>query len=301
MYRKILVPTDESRIAEHVLPYVRTLARCLEIPVELLSVLDVDEANGGRNSDLVAKLRTDRREYLEQLERTFENPETVTCVVETGKPADAILERSGDALETLIAMSTHCRSGVERLFMGSVANKVLLSARSPLLLIRGTEDALEPEGRVGQIILPLDGSALSELAMPHAVALAGKLGAGVHLVRAYSLAKYAAAGGGGGGGIALEYPRLLEEEEQQTKAYLEEKAQQLHGKGVDVRRCVVKEGDAALVVADLAQSLEGNALVVMSSHGQSGLGRWLLGGTADRIVRSSESPVLIIRPPMPNE
>lgn len=295
MYQKLLVPIDESRVAEHVLPYVRTLATCFEIPVELLCVLDIDEANIDKDSDFVAQLRTERREHLEQLQRTFANPQDVTCTIATGKPAETIIDRAGDALETLIAMSTHSRSGVQRLFVGSVANKVLLGTKTPLLLIRGTEAAPDPKGRIGYVVVPLDGSALSELALPHAVVLASKLGAAVHLVRAYSLAKYAAVGDGG---IALEYPKLLEQEKEHTQAYLEEKARFLEEQGVEVRSSATREGDAAVVVADLAQSLEGNALIVMSSHGKSGIGRWLLGGTADRIVRSSESPVLIIRPPL---
>jgi nucleotide-binding universal stress UspA family protein len=296
MYNRILVPLDESKIAEQVLPYVRTLASCFdETKVELLRVLDSEEANQ-LDFDLMAKARNDSSEYLEHIKHTFAAPERVTGIVETGKPAEVIVDCAGDAVETLIAMSTHSRSGVQRLFMGSVATKVLSGTRSPLLLARATEAAPVPSAKISEIVLPLDGSAVSELAMPDAIVLAQTFGAAVHLVRAYSLAKYAAAGGGSA--MALEYPKLMEREENEVRAYLEEKSDLFESKGLSAPSRIVKEGEAAAVIADVARGFQGSALVVMSSHGKSGLGRWLLGGTADKVVRSSESPVLIIRPPL---
>src|SRR5262245_35507725 len=147
MYRRILVPLDGSKVAEQVLPYARYLAGKLKIPVDLLAVVDVVgmtgsmETSNARNLDAFIAKNVYRSEaYLETIGKTF------VCVavdhrVRKGKPEEVVIEKAARYGDTLIAMATHGRSGVDRWLLASVDEKVFRGATNPLLLIRATKDA----------------------------------------------------------------------------------------------------------------------------------------------------------------
>src|SRR5688572_18540934 len=145
MYSKVLVPLDGSKTAENVLPYARCFARSLRVPVELMAVVDVVEL--ARNVSAAESLYSDaliddetRRcgNYLQQIAKNFP-VNGARCTVEKGKAADVIIESAAAEKETLIAMATHGRSGLNRWLLGSVAEKVLRGTSNPLLLVRARE------------------------------------------------------------------------------------------------------------------------------------------------------------------
>lgn len=81
--------------------------------------------------------------------------------------------------------------------------------------------------------------------------------------------------------------------EQALKSYLGQQASDLEGRGVEVKTLVVDSRDAAASISDTAEA-SGAEMIVMCSHGRSGPARWLLGSTADRVIRSSSVPVHLI-------
>ena len=91
-------------------------------------------------------------------------------------PAQLIVDRAAAKRGSLIVMSTHGYTGINRWLIGSVAWKVVQAAQNPILLVRG-----DPEGthrnaadELRRVIVPLDGSKLAEQVLPHVVALANK-------------------------------------------------------------------------------------------------------------------------------
>jgi nucleotide-binding universal stress UspA family protein len=105
-----------------------------------------------------------------------------------GNPEEAVIEKAASYSDTLIAMATHGRSGVDRWLLGSVAEKVLRGTTNPLLLIRATKDGKsEGEKVFKRVIVPLDGSALAEAVLPHVTALAREITFETVLLRAYNL------------------------------------------------------------------------------------------------------------------
>lgn len=91
------------------------------------------------------------------------------CSVEVGRPAETIVDRTAADTGTLIAMTTHGRSGIKRWLLGSVAEKVLHAATRHLLLARATEESKKAgEVSLKRLVVPLDGSRLGEMVMPHA-------------------------------------------------------------------------------------------------------------------------------------
>ena len=300
MYNRILVPLDGSTTAEKVLPYSRYLANKFKVPVELLSVVDIGEIASHMVSDkarfldsIIEDAVASGASYLRRVATTFKGTD-VTCTVERGRPEDAIIERAATDKAMLITMATHGRSGLSRFLLGSVAEKVLRGTANPLLLVRAVNDAVPgAEAVLKSITVPLDGSELAERVLPMAAHLAKELELQVELFRAYHIPYDVYAGEEGLYGD--EYDELLGSVRDEAKEYLEKKAEELKSLGVGKVTCTIKEGSAGDEIIALGRATADN-LVAMSSHGRSGVKRWVLGSVAETVVRHSGDPVLIVRP-----
>jgi nucleotide-binding universal stress UspA family protein len=300
MYSKILVPLDGSRVAEKVLPYARYLAGKFKVPVELLAVIDIAEVASHMASEKARFLDTlvedavrHSTTYLKGVATTFAGIDA-TCSVEKGNAEGTIIEKAASDKTMLIAMATHGRSGLNRFLLGSVAEKVLRGTVNPLLLIRATEEAKSTgEATLKSVIVPLDGSELAEGVLPTVADIANNLDLEVELFRAYHIPYnvYAA----DEGFYAGNYDELLTGVRDEAKEYLDRKAGELKRLGVARVTCVTKEGFAGDEIIALARQTADN-LVAMSSHGRSGVKRWVLGSVAETVVRHGGDPVLITRP-----
>jgi nucleotide-binding universal stress UspA family protein len=304
MYSKVLVPLDGSKTAENALPLARSFARSLEIPVELLGVVDIAEMARHVSADRVAMLRTladdaTRRfgDYLERVAKNFSNGKGL-CTVRQGNAPEAIIESAAAEKQTLIAMATHGRSGLDRWLLGSVAEKVLRGTSNPLLLVRASEQApTDGQATFGSIVVPLDGSKQGELALAPALALARSMKIEMVLVRTYELPAtvYYRADDYPASAAAFipSYAELVEEMSREAREYIDAKVKELRSQGLEQVRSQVLEGNAAEEIIKLSQNTKGS-LIAMCTHGQSGLKRWVLGGVTERVVHYSSSPVLVV-------
>lgn len=300
MYSRILVPLDGSTTAEKVLPYVRFLATKLSLPVELFAVVDIAEIAGGVGADkarfldtLTADATAHCRGYLEKAASTLSDTRTRSTVAK-GRAAEAIIEQGAADKTTLIAMATHGRSGLNRFLLGSVAEKVLRGTANPLLLVRYTEAiTADRVAAVQSIVVPLDGSELAESALPAVIELAQKLDLEVELFRAYHIPYNVYAGDEAVYGI--NYNDLIAGVRDEASSYLEKKTAELKSAGLKRVSAVSKEGFAADQIISRARSAP-QSLIAMSSHGRSGVKRWVLGSVAETVVRHAAGPVLITRP-----
>ena len=142
-----------------------------------------------------------------------------------------------------------------------------------------------------RIVVPLDGSDVADEALTHAVEFARQFNAPLHLLRvadAHALERVA------GTGIGLDYVAvgaLLQEEVDDAKAYLSAKAKALASDGLSVSHDVVT-GPISRSIVDALQSGD---LLVMASHGRTGISRWFLGSVAENVIRHAPVPVLLVR------
>ncbi len=147
-----------------------------------------------------------------------------------------------------------------------------------------------------RILVPLDGSKMGEAALPYVEGLVAKLSPGtkveVTLLRvASSLSHYIVAGG-----EAVQVPYTEKEIEQLKKNaadYLNKAGEGLRKKGAIVK-IVVGAGRAAEEILKATDEIKAD-LVVMSTHGRSGLSRWAFGSVADRVLRAGKTPLLMVR------
>jgi nucleotide-binding universal stress UspA family protein len=299
----MLVPLDGSKTAESALPYARALAERLDADVELLVVVDLGGISGSVSADEVAKLndvQASRKpdEYLTKVAKTFPQARA-RFRVERGTAASIIIDEAAADKDTLIIMASHGRSGIHRWLLGSVAEKVLRGTSNPLLLIRASEKApAEGQATLRSIVVPLDGSKLGELALAPALELARSLGTEVVLVRAYEFpatAYYRADDFPSGAAAFIpSYAELVEEMSREAREYLDVKVKEISAREPVRVRAEIIEGPAAERIIDLARNAAGS-LIAMSTHGRSGLKRWILGSVTEKVARHAESPVLIIR------
>lgn len=298
MYKKILVPVDGSKISEAVVPYGCAFAAALKIPVHLLHVVDSDDSipsdptEHGRSHNILTVERGHNGEYLRNIAASFSDPAAVSCSVRIGKAAEIIVEVGATEMDTLIVMATHGRSGVRRWLLGSVAERVLRGACNDVLLIRTIEQIERKEGApdLKRVVVPLDGSELAENAVPCAVELAKKMNLEVILLRVYLMPGVAYPTGS----YAPDWKLLDQETRQRASEYLQTKIAELQHEQSARVSFLVMEGSAAEKIIDVAREIPGS-LVAMSAHGAGGIGRWAFGSVTERVIRHTDTPVLVIR------
>lgn len=295
MYKKVLVPLDGSDLGESILPYVAQLARGLDAKITVMHVADVvrDAAGGGSLVHVPDGRKQSVKEYLHNSREVLQkNGVARTDVLATsGVPSVEIVEHGRRDGYDLIAMATHGRSGLGRWVYGSTTDKVLHSTDLPMLLLRpraGGGTILD-KAPMRTAIVPLDGSALAEEALPVAEELAKRLGLKVTLVRIVPMTTLAYSG--------LEpdayYGRIEEEMEKAADDYLKEKSDALRQKHVQVAYHSARGYPAGQLVDFAEQAC--NGVIIMTTHGRTGVGRWVLGSVADRVLRSACLPVLLLR------
>lgn len=294
MVNRILVPLDGSDVAAQVLPHASYLARRWGSLILLLRVLESQTASLGRFAKSTEPPDSgEAKGYLQRVARDLAaDGLDVDYALEQGPPAETIMDFAGRANADLVTMSTHGRSGIGRWVYGSVADKVLQGANIPIFLIRAKPQP-EPTTVAGyrRLLVPLDGSELAELALTHAEHWARTLNAEVILLRVPTLPSYTPLGPE----ATLLVPTLLSEAYEEADSYLANVARRLKAKGIAIHRAAVDPGAVADTVIDYARESAVDC-IVMSTHGRSGLRRWVYGSVADRVLRGADVPILLIRP-----
>lgn len=293
MIGKILVPLDGSEAAESVLPYVERIAVATNASVLLLAAVDRPRDWGTYTAGDLKGERHEAESYLREVQArlTSATDNDVEAEVVTSPPAEAILAAADKTHPNLIAMTTHGRSGVSRWVLGSVATKVLHATHTPMLVVRPPSEGKQGESPdLTKVLVPHDGSELSAAVLPFAVDLAKPLGASIVLFHSVvePFLTYP------GAETMAPDPRAFEELKSSARDFLTSAANDLAAKGVKADT-VVSVGNATDGIV-WAADRENAGLIVMSTHGRSGVGRWVMGSVADAVVRRTSLPVVIVRP-----
>ncbi len=143
------------------------------------------------------------------------------------------------------------------------------------------------------ILVPLDGSALAEMALPHAVALARSTGKSLMLLRvvplplAYNQAIW-------GAPVPTGVWEISEEAAKSAQEYLARTAERLGHLNIEVNTQVL-EGDPAAMIIAYTEQHPRVATIAMSTHGRNGLGRWFFGSVAEKVLQAASVPLLLVR------
>jgi nucleotide-binding universal stress UspA family protein len=303
---RILVPLDGSELAERALAPATALARRagagvelvhvhVPIPVEPIYVEGLPVID-----DQWRSLRRDHeRAYLEQVRERLGPDVAATATLLEGFAAPALAAHARASEAWLIALTSHGRGGLTRLWLGSVTDELARTSPVPLLVLR-PEPAAAPAA-FRRILVPLDGSARSEAALPHAERLA-RLAAEAEIVLLEVVQPIGAAfwlpTAGGEPTESLRAADLLRRQQEAARERLERVAASLAAAGLRVRTRVDTAEQVAAAILEAANA-ERADLVALATHGRSALARAALGSVADKVVRGSSTPVLVFRPAGP--
>jgi nucleotide-binding universal stress UspA family protein len=282
--KRILIPLDGTVISEWVLARAKHLIEQPGVSVTLLTVIKAEEE---RASDLSFRLdprhETARVALANLRDRLLERAIPAEAEIRFGDPATEILREIGLNHPSLVAMSTHGRSGLNRMLFGSVALRVLQASPVPLFLFRPLQrpdESLSPAettepARFKNLLVPLDGSEAAEEILPAVSEFARTFGSKITLFRAIP----------GGSG---------EDEHRATAdGYLRNWKYSLSTEGLD-SGVEIRTGPAAQEALVLLHERKIDA-VAMTTHGHTGLSRAIHGSVTERIIAESGVPVLTLR------
>lgn len=288
MLRQIVVPFDGSPFSERALTVAVPLAQQHGASITLVQVSSlpprVPPTREGETS-----VRSALQEQLERVGKRTAKKSGVTVVTQfrDGEILPELQAAVREVSADLIVMATHGRGGVSRMWLGSTADALLRELRVPLLLIRKARKytaVLPNEPFFPRVLVALDGSPLSERALTEVVRLVGDDTAHLVLARVEDAPI-----------AAVSQAWVDETQRQLTKDYLEPLAARYRTGDRKVTTQVLVHGDVARALLDTAAS-ERAFLIAIATHGRRGARRLVLGSVADKIVRGTELPILVVPP-----
>ena len=301
-FRSILVPLDGSPLAEQAVPLAASIAKRGGGKLRLTLVHElppapVDQAAAKLFISIELATRKSERGYLRGIQAKLREGGTrlSSAVTLTGKAGPELAQYVRDLGIDLVVMATHGRGGIRRAWLGSVADHLIRTLEVPVLLVRPVEGRAAPDRgpRVGQILVPLDGSSLAEEVLDAATALARIWDAEVTLLQVVPPVLLAM-------DPALPLPSAYDEEltamsRHQAQDYLDDIVERIHGQGLRATGVAVIGWNTVDAILDVAGP-ERVAVIALATHGRGGLRRLVLGSVADKLVRGADVPVLIYRP-----
>lgn len=283
MPNRILVPTDGSDSATAALDHALDVAAEREATVHLLNIADTKEPSLTRlGNDVVDVLEQEGADIVSDAAAMAKDRgvSVVTDVVQ-GDPRQVIVEYATTEEFDLVAMGAHGRRGLGEYVLGSATDHVVNRSSVPVLTVRAA-DEVTPTFPYTDILVPTDGSSHATAALELAATVADRHGAKLHLLSVVDeLPEVIDAG-------SAELPEQLEENVQQV---LDDAASTATRAGVDDITTTIAAGSVPREVTTYADE-EGIDLVVMGTHGHTGLDRHLLGSFTERVIRTSPVPVL---------
>lgn len=313
MPRSILVPIDGSRLSETALPVAIAIARHQSgTSVEAITVAPpasyrfsgsgAPAIDTSLDHDLHAELRSQVSQLEARLAAMAPDLTTHATLVD-GPIAESIATFAEHGQHQLVVMTTHGRSGMSRLWLGSVADRLVRICRVPLLLLKDHGDTPSASDTPSatdaplfrDVLIPIDVETRSDDIVGDVLALTGHA-VTLHLLHVVVPQRHMPPPAldllGEGRGIPDARPDLLALSRDSAAQHLVSLADRLAARGLQVTTQVrTHESPAAAILAAAAERQVG--LICMASHGRGPVGRALLGSVTDKVIRGAPVPVLV--------
>lgn len=298
--RRILFPTDFSECADQALGLALRFAEAHGAELHMFHAVVLHAADPANPAlqfpDEERVVRELRQIAGSRMEATVERHETREVRIQRVQqraisPVAAILDYADEQEVDLIVMGTHGRRALGRVLMGSVAREVVRQASCPVLTVRASEDGGEVGREIRRILVPVDFSDYARMGFDTAVAVAETFGARLQALHVVEEALYP----------DFYYPILASSEnvpaeiQERLEKALAEWLEETGGRPAEVAlELHVGAGRAAAEIATFAEEHDSD-LIVLSSHGRTGLERVLVGSVAEGTIRRAPCPVLTVK------
>jgi nucleotide-binding universal stress UspA family protein len=284
----ILFPTDFSHGAQQAFPHAVSFASEHDAALHILNVAaeappDPEASDFPMPLDILvewldsATTGTDAEALLDGLSIT-------QTQVEAPSASDRIVAYAEDTDIDLIAMGTHGRRGLQRMLFGSVTEAVVRTAPCPVLTVR-SKPTQPPNAALGRILVPVDFSEGATVAVRHARELAQHYGATIDLLHVVREVVYPSAYGFEPAAFSMD--ELLDRAQERL-------GELARTEGGDAR--ILAKATAGPPSRSILDYVKNHTidLVVLATHGRSGLDRFLVGSVAERVLRRAPTPVLVV-------
>jgi nucleotide-binding universal stress UspA family protein len=290
----IVACVDETPASSGVLRHAIAVGRGLDLPITLARVIETSPQFRNPVDPVEWQLR--RNEHRLQLDRLAapqsDEAPPIESVLLTGPAAEQLNQWAEDHRAPLLALATHGHGEPGQTTLGTTAQRMLERTSASLLLVPPSAMPTQHEIVYRRILVPLDGSCRAESVLPVAARVARAHGAEIVLV--HIVPKMVLVGGRAGQPSDL-YTKLSSDNELHARQYLHELCSKLRDDRLSVSVIVTPECDARAELRRLAidQQID---LIVLSSHGQSGLADVPCGSVTEYLANHAPSPILIVRP-----
>ena len=296
MYKQIMVPLDGSAFAEAALPLALEISRRTGAKVHLATVLEPVTSFAYEGWEGAAVEWSEQ--YLEDVTSRIEGKAggALTHAVLNGHTVETLGRECAERSVDVVVMASHGRGALSRVWLGSVADGFVRQSPVPVVLVRPDDDA-EPQTSFDHsfetLLIPLDGSDLSEDALAHGTEFGELFDSAYHLTRVVSYPV----------DIASPYlphtaqlnQQIMEDAKKGAGEYLEQHAETMRRRGLRVTTSVAVDAQAGNGILAEAEAV-GADMVAMSTHGRKGFTRAILGSAADKVLRGLHVPLLLHRP-----
>lgn len=276
MYDTILVPTDASDSAQIAGTYATYIAQTVDATVHVLSVVDPQRFSINSVGNISALADRQEQALTEQAQAATERIGTDATLsverhVRQGTPHEVIETVTAEQDVDLVAMGTHGRTGLQRYLLGSVAERTVRTLDVPVLM---THAASSLDEAFTDVLVPTDGSDYADAAVAHAATLTNACNATLHLLHVGT--------------------------QRSGRKILTTTADQVADTTGQRPTTTVVDGHPHKAIAAFAADQQMD-LIVMGTHGRTGLQRQLLGSVTERTLRTTDVPLLAVHLPARRE
>ncbi|SEH15459.1 Nucleotide-binding universal stress protein, UspA family [Natronorubrum sediminis] len=286
----ILIPTDDSEGALAGAKHAIALASRTGADVHVLSVVAVHsdwEGITDAAESMYASFEDDAEDAVETIAdmvRSHDSELEVTTTVKRGTPFQSIREYATRREIDVIAMGTKGRDGLDRVLLGSVTENVLRTARTPVLAVPPTTDTTEVDDiAFDEFLLPTDGSDGAAVAADWGIGLAGRLESMIHTVYSVDTSRLSKRNAP---------DELLEALEQSGEDAIDGVRTQATEAGVSITGAITTGSPADVILTSATE--RDVDMIVMGTHGRTGIGQWFLGSVTENVVRQADVPVFCV-------
>jgi nucleotide-binding universal stress UspA family protein len=297
MFKHLLVPLDGSTLAEVALPYAAFIAGKLNATVTLIHVIERNPPQTVHGASHLSDADGARKYLNDVAIRAFPQGIRVEKHVHTSEVSEvarSIVEHAGEFKPDLIVMCSHGSSGWRDLLVGNIAQQVISLGTTDVLLIPSGEDEQTKPFACRKVLVPLDGDARHEQGIQAAIDFAEICFSAVHLLMVVhtpdTLTGQQAAASRMLPAVTAE---LLNLTEKSARDYLRGKIATLQSTRLTVTAEVAR-GAPAKVIVNTAHRIEAD-LIVLGTHGKSGMTAFWQGSVAPKVIIQSDVPLLLVR------
>jgi len=295
MFTHCLVPLDGSSLAEAVLPVTATLADTLHCRITLLHVIERGAPSAVHGEPHLTEV-SQAEAYLERAAQRLAGVARVDRHVHAGRELDvarSIAQHAAELDADLVVLCTHGRSRLRHRLFGGIAQRVAGKGRTPILLVPPAGAGPTRPFRCRTVLVPLDGQSGHEQGLQPAAELARACRASLHLLAVVpTLGTLSGERAATGQILPGTTAALLELDEERAEQYVSDLVAKLAAGGLEVT-AEVGRGDPTAMILETAARIEAD-LIVLGTHGRSGLDAFWSASVAPRIAQRAHLPVLLV-------